>query len=76
MLINGWSRSLLNGQAYRTGMTEGRSNGSCISWYYGLQDLIHMRGVRRAEMDLLLDVLDDKPARWQEQRDQLAELLL
>ena len=34
----------------------------------------HARGVRRADIDLLLDVLDDRPVRWQEQRDRLAAL--
>ena len=40
----------------------------------GVQDQSYAKGLRRADMDLLLDVLDDRPIRWQEQRDQLAAL--
>ena len=42
----------------------------------GCRPVLSTKGVSRRDMDLLLDVLDDRPKKWREQGDQLAALLL
>ena len=42
------------------------------SWKDGLQEKAPAKGIKRADLDMLLDVLDAKPRKWCELRNQLA----
>jgi len=42
------------------------------SWKGGLQEKSPAKGIKRADLDMLLDLLDAKPIKWRELRNQLA----